>query len=104
LTLTAASNVVFLELGWNPAQHSQAGDRCHRIGQTDSVTEWWFIARDTIESDIQQLIEKKRVVVDAATDGIEHSQGTSIMNELIDRLVGPNRTVVEIQEDIFSGW
>lgn len=86
LTLTAASDVGFCELGWNPAQMDQAADRCHRIGQTDTVNEWWFVAKKTIEVDIQSLIEEKRSVVNAATDGIEGQQDVSIMNELIDRL------------------
>lgn len=88
LTLTAASNVLFAELGWNPATHDQAGDRCHRIGQTDSVMEWWFIGRKTIDESIQELIEKKRAVVDAVTDGVEQGEDVSVLNELVARLRG----------------
>lgn len=91
LTLTAASDVIFLELGWNPSQHDQAGDRCHRIGQTDSVTEWWLIGKGTIDEDIHELIESKRAVVDAATDGREQVAEVNIMSELVSRLRGEDR-------------
>lgn len=69
LTLTAASDVVFVEQGWNPAEMEQAADRCHRIGQTDSVTAWNLLAADTIDEAIYGLIDAKRAVIDAATDG-----------------------------------
>lgn len=69
LTLTAASDVVFLEQGWNPAEMEQAADRCHRIGQTDSVTAWNLLAADTIDEAIYGLIDAKRAVINAATEG-----------------------------------
>lgn len=69
LTLTAAANVAFVELGWTPAEHDQAEDRCHRIGQEDSVTAWYLIATGTIDERIAQLIEHKRAIVGAVTDG-----------------------------------
>jgi len=69
LTLTAASDVVFVEQGWNPADMEQAADRCHRIGQTDSVTAWNLLAAGTIDEAIYRLIDEKRAVIAAATDG-----------------------------------
>lgn len=86
LTLTAASDVGFVELGWNPGSMDQAGDRCHRIGQTDSVTEWWFLAKETIEEDVQDIIENKRLVIDAAIDGSEPERDVGVLNELVARL------------------
>jgi SNF2 family DNA or RNA helicase len=74
LTLTAASNVCFVELGWNRKQHAQAEDRCHRIGQHDSVMVWHLIAENTIEQEIIDLIERKRVVSEAIQDGDEQTQ------------------------------
>ena len=71
ITLTRASNVCFLELEWTPAIHDQAEDRCHRIGQRDAVTAWYLLAADTIDETMTRLIQRKREVIDAVTDGRE---------------------------------
>jgi superfamily II DNA or RNA helicase len=69
ITLTRASNVAFLDLEWTPAMHDQAEDRCHRIGQHDAVTAWYLLAAKTIDETMLELIERKRRIVDAVTDG-----------------------------------
>ncbi len=69
ITLTRASNVAFLELEWTPAMHDQAEDRCHRIGQRDAVTAWYLLAADTIDETMAALIQRKRGIVAAVTDG-----------------------------------
>jgi SWI/SNF-related matrix-associated actin-dependent regulator of chromatin subfamily A-like protein 1 len=86
-TLTAASDVLFVELGWTPGGHSQAEDRCHRIGQTDSVTAWYLLAEDTVDTDTYDLIENKRTVVRAVIDGTEETTQTAIAAELLARLL-----------------
>lgn len=87
ITLTAASDVLFTELGWNPGKMEQSEDRCHRIGQKDSVTAWYMLGRETIEIDTYQLIENKRAVTSAVNAGIEiDDQERSTVNELIKRL------------------
>jgi SNF2 family DNA or RNA helicase len=88
LTLTAASNVAFVELGWTPGGHDQAEDRSHRLGQHDSVTAWYLLGEDTIDQDIYALIEEKRAVVTAATDGGIVVDETSIVGEIIERIRG----------------
>lgn len=75
ITLTRASNVCFLELEWTPAIHDQAEDRCHRIGQRDAVTAWYLLAAETIDETMARLIQRKRQVVDAITDGRELPDG-----------------------------
>ena len=69
ITLTRASNVAFLELEWTPAMHDQAEDRCHRIGQRDAVTAWYLLAAGTIDETMARLIQRKRGIVAAVTDG-----------------------------------
>ena len=88
LTLTAASDVLFLEQGWTPADMDQASDRCHRIGQNDSVTAWNMVCADTVDEDIAELIEAKRAIVNAATDGTraQSEETTAVLGDLLVRL------------------
>jgi hypothetical protein len=69
ITLTRASNVAFLELDWTPARHDQAEDRLHRIGQASAVTAYYLLAPDTIDETMAELLERKRSLIDAVTDG-----------------------------------
>jgi len=69
ITLTRASNVAFLELDWTPARHDQAEDRLHRIGQESAVTAWYLLAPNTIDETMAELLQRKRGLIDAITDG-----------------------------------
>jgi len=66
ITLTAASHVIFAELDWVPGNLSQAEDRCHRIGQTDSVLVQHIVLEDSIDSLLAQTIVEKQEVIDEA--------------------------------------
>jgi hypothetical protein len=87
LTLTQASNVAFLELDWTPAKHDQAEDRLHRIGQQDAVNAWYLLAAGTIDETIATLLERKRAVIGAVTDGREEND-EAIVDALARELAG----------------
>jgi len=84
ITLTAASNVAFLELPWEPGSLSQAEDRCHRIGQKDTVNVYYLLAEYTIEEKIAQLLDSKRKVLDSVLDGVESADEGMIMTLIED--------------------
>jgi SWI/SNF-related matrix-associated actin-dependent regulator of chromatin subfamily A-like protein 1 len=87
LTLTRASSVAFLELDWTPAKHDQAEDRCHRIGQQDAVNAYYLLAARSIDETISALLERKRAVIGAVTDGRrEDEQG--VLDALVRELRG----------------
>jgi SNF2 family DNA or RNA helicase len=62
LNLTSASNVVMLDLWWNPAVEDQAIDRVHRIGQKMAVKVYKLTVANTVEDRILTLQEQKRQI------------------------------------------
>lgn len=64
LTLTAAADVVFLELDWVPATMNQAEDRCHRIGQTDQVNIHHLVLAGSLDADMAARLIAKQDVID----------------------------------------
>lgn len=70
LTLTASSNVAFVEFPWTYADCCQCEDRAHRIGQKDNVTCYYLLGRSTIDSTLYSIIHKKKSIANQimATD------------------------------------
>lgn len=83
-TLTAAADVLFIEYGFTPADHDQAEDRIHRIGQTKPVTAHYLSAAGTLDEWSFRLIERKRRVFQAILNAGGHlGEPESIEGELI---------------------
>lgn len=59
LNLQRASCVVFGELDWSPAVHSQAEDRAHRIGQKDSLLCYYLVSPKGSDRDMQDALGLK---------------------------------------------
>ncbi len=64
LNLTAADYVFILDPWWNPAIEAQAVDRAHRIGQEQTVFNYKFISRNTVEEKILALQRNKKRLAD----------------------------------------
>jgi len=71
LTLTAASNVAFVEFPWTYADCCQCEDRCHRIGQKDSVTAYYFLGKNTIDEKVYNIIQMKKGIANAITGSLD---------------------------------
>lgn len=69
ITLTAASNVAFVELGWTPGGMQQAEDRVHRITQKNAVNVWYLLGEGTIDADMNELLNLKARAVAAISEG-----------------------------------
>lgn len=68
LTLTAASHVVMAELDWVPGNVTQAEDRCHRIGQKDTVNVQHVVVQGSIDERLVQAIVEKQKIQDQILD------------------------------------
>lgn len=71
LTLTASSNVLFVELPWTMADLSQAESRAHRNGQKNAVNSWVLIGENTIDDYLYHLIMKKGSIASTVTGAVD---------------------------------
>ena len=71
ITLTASSNVAIIELPWVSGDLLQCEDRCHRIGQKNTVNIYYLLAANTIEETIAEMLDKKNKVLTKILDGKE---------------------------------
>lgn len=62
LNLQCANYVFLFDRWWNPAVEEQAINRVHRIGQKEPVFVTRYLVPDTIESRIQEILDRKRQV------------------------------------------
>lgn len=88
LTLTASSNITFVEFPWTYADCEQCEDRAHRIGQKDSVTAYYFLGRNTIDEKIYQIIQTKKDMANTITGSTEQVEEDTI--ELVSNLFNLN--------------
>ena len=93
LTLTAASNVLFVEWDWTYASCCQAEDRAHRNGQKNAVNCVYLLGRDTIDEYMYNLIQSKKDIANGVT-------GTD--EEIAENKISTQDFVVNAAMDIFK--
>ena len=96
LNLQRASCVVFGELDWSPAVHSQAEDRAHRMGQTDSILCYYLVSSEGSDQDMQDALGLKvsqfvGLMGDAPQDQADVIHSAQEARNYVERLV--NRLV-----------
>ena len=69
ITLTAGTVEIFLDEPWNMALKEQCVDRCHRIGQTQNLTIYTIMAKDTIDERVHDIVLSKGELSDTIVDG-----------------------------------
>ena len=73
INITAANHVIHYNLEWNPAIEDQATARTYRLGQSLPVVVHRMFYTHTIEEVIDDVINRKRRLADAAVVGTEAS-------------------------------
>lgn len=87
ITLTAASNVIFLDLPWNPADLEQGENRAHRPGATyESLNIYQIISRNTIDSFMKKLLARKQDIINQLIEGKVVEEEDNMINEYINSL------------------
>ena len=71
LNLQFAGYVFLFDRWWNPAVEDQAINRAHRIGAAEPVTVTRFLALDTIEQRIDQILREKREMFDTIFSDVD---------------------------------
>lgn len=74
LTLTEATQVVFINRWWNPSANAQAVDRVVRIGQTQPVDVHYLTCVDTVEDRLQPMLDRKLLTFDQLIDRLRHDR------------------------------
>ncbi len=90
LTLTASSNVLFVEFPWTYSDCCQAEDRAHRNGQKNAVTCTYLLGQDTIDEYMYNLIQSKKDIANGVTGTddevaeVKVSQQDMVLNAAMD--------------------
>ena len=89
ITLTSAEAVIMNDLSFVPAEHSQAEDRSHRIGQKNSTSVYYPLFENTIEGAIYDILNRKKKIISTVM-GDDMMEDASTIEELLN-IISSNR-------------
>jgi SWI/SNF-related matrix-associated actin-dependent regulator 1 of chromatin subfamily A len=91
ITLTSGNNVVFIDHSWVPADHSQAIDRVHRIGQkANQVTIYQLYCDGTIDEKMKKILEEKQNIFDKIFENNTQKEESNTIDTLVQELEKEN--------------
>jgi SWI/SNF-related matrix-associated actin-dependent regulator 1 of chromatin subfamily A len=89
---TVSRTVAFAEIDWSPGTHKQAEDRVHRIGQKSAAQAVYLVAKDTIEVQLLEVIQKKQLVSDEVLNGgVDRDDTLDVYSQLENILLAKGR-------------
>jgi hypothetical protein len=87
LTLTEGSIVIFNDLDWTPANHAQAEDRSHRMGQVNDVHIIYPLFDQTLDITMYDALRKKmKIISQVMGDSTYEDDDVSMGKEVIQSL------------------
>jgi SWI/SNF-related matrix-associated actin-dependent regulator 1 of chromatin subfamily A len=89
ITLTSAEAVIMNDLSFVPAEHSQAEDRSHRIGQKNSTSVYYPLFENTIEGAIYDILNRKKKIISTVM-GDDTFDEASVIEEMLN-MISRNR-------------
>jgi SWI/SNF-related matrix-associated actin-dependent regulator 1 of chromatin subfamily A len=78
ITLTSAEAVIMNDLSFVPAEHAQAEDRSHRIGQKNSTSVYYPLFENTIEGAIYDILNRKKKIISTVMGDDVFDEASSI--------------------------
>lgn len=83
LNLFAGTIIIFLDHPWNKALYDQAVDRCHRIGQTQNLTVYNLLCKNTIDERIWDIVQRKGQMSEILIDDAVKGDKNALINYLL---------------------
>ena len=83
ITLTAATNAIFVDSTWTQASNLQCEDRIYRIGSNKPVFIYYLWAANTIDEHVKEIVEDKSLVGDYVVDNVVPPQLSERLKAII---------------------